>query len=430
MTLRRPADGAGRDGRRRTRRLTRGAGTSRNDMNELARIVRKRTRRVVGLMAGTSLDGVSAAIVDVTGSGPETKVVLLEHATFPFDPEVKAAILKASSPDTGTVDLLSELNFVLGELLAEAARKIVEQAGLQMGDVDLIGSHGQTVYHDPRGGAGWRTASTLQIGEPCVLAERTGVTTVADFRTRDVAAGGEGAPLVPYVDFVLLRSETKSRVVLNIGGIANITILPRACAMEDVFAFDTGPGNMAIDAVVRELTGGKQEFDHGGRMAGEGSVNLGILEALLGHEYFGVEPPKSTGRETFGAGFAGLLLEKSRALALPPGDVVATATALTARSIHDACVRFVYPKVRVDEVVVSGGGTRNETLVTMLRDNFAPVPVVISDECGVNSMAKEAIAFAVLANEAVSGGRANVPGATGARRRVILGKIVPASKGD
>ena len=400
-------------------------------MNELARIARKKTRRVIGLMAGTSLDGISAAVVDVTGSGPDTKAVLVEHATFPFDPEVKAAILKASSPETGTVPLLSELNFVIGELLAEAARKIVEQAGLRMTDVDLIGSHGQTVYHCPRGGrTGWGAASTLQIGEPCVLAERTGVTTVADFRTRDVAAGGGGAPLVPYVDFVLLRSETKSRVVLNIGGIANITILPRACGIEDVFAFDTGPGNMAIDAVVRELTGGREEFDSGGRLAADGSVNVGILEAILGHEYFGTEPPKSTGRETFGAEFAGLILEKSRALGLAPGDIVATTTAVTARSIHEACVRFVYPKVRVDDVVVSGGGTRNDTLVRMLKDTFAPVPVVMSDECGVNSMAKEAIAFAVLASEAVSGGRANVPGATGARRRVILGKIVPAAKGD
>ncbi len=399
-------------------------------MNELARIIRKKSRRVIGLMAGTSLDGISAAVVDVTGSGTDTKAVLLEHATFPFDPEVKAAILKASSSETGTVDLLSEINFVLGELLAEAARKIVEQAGLLMTDIDLIGSHGQTVYHCPRGGAGWGAASTLQIGEPCVLAERTRVTTVADFRPRDVAAGGGGAPLVPYVDFVLLRSETSSRVVLNIGGIANLTVLPRACTIDDVFAFDTGPGNMVIDAVVRELTGGTQEFDSGGRLAAEGSVNVGIVETVLSHEYFSTEPPKSTGREMFGAEFAHQILEKSRALGLAPNDVVATATAITARSIHEACVRFVYPKVRVDDVVASGGGTKNDTLVKMLKDTFAPVPVVMSDEFGVNSMAKEALAFAVLANEAVSGVRANVPGATGARRRVILGKIVPAAKGD
>lgn len=400
-------------------------------MNELARVAKKKTKRVIGLMAGTSLDGISAAVVDVTGSGLDTKIVLVEHATFPYDPEVKRAILKASSPATGAVDLISELNFVIGELLAEAARKIVEQAGLHMTEVDLIGSHGQTVYHCPQGGrTGWGAPSTLQIGEPCVLAERTGVTTVADFRTRDVAAGGGGAPLVPYVDFVLLRSDAKSRVVLNIGGIANITVLPRACAIDDVFAFDTGPGNMAIDAVVRELTGGREEFDSGGKLAAEGSVNLGIVEAVLGHEYFSLEPPKSTGRELFGASFATLLLEKSHALGLAQNDIVATATAITARSIHEACVRFVYPKVKVDDVVMSGGGTRNETLVRMLKDTFAPVPVVMSDECGVNSMAKEAIAFAVLANETVTGGRANVPGATGAKRRVILGKIVPASKGD
>jgi len=382
-------------------------------------------------MAGTSLDGITAAVVDVTGCGLETKMVLIEHLTFPYDPEVKRAVLRASCPSTGTVDVICEMNFVIGELLAEAARKVVNQAGLQMSDVDLIGSHGQTVYHCPLGGRTvWGAPSTMQVGEPCVVAERTGVTTVADFRTRDVAAGGVGAPLVPYIDFVLLRSDTKSRVVLNIGGIANMTVLPRACSIDDVFAFDTGPGNIIIDAVVRELTDGAEELDRDGERARDGTADSEIVDEMLTHEYFKAEPPKSTGRELFGSEFVSFILERTRSAGLSGNDAVATATALTARSIHEACVRFVLPKIKVDEVIISGGGTMNETLMKSLRELFAPVPVVLSDDCGVNSVAKEAIAFAILANETVCGERANVPGATGARRRVILGKIVPASKGD
>lgn len=400
-------------------------------MNELSRIIKKKTRRVVGLMAGTSLDGITAAIVDVTGCGLETRIVLVEHQTFPYEAEVKRTLLKISSPPAGTVDLISEMNFVVGEMLAEAARKVTEQAELQISDIDLIGSHGQTIYHCPVGGrTSWGAPSTMQIGEPSVIAERTGVTTVADFRTRDVAAGGVGAPLVPYVDFVLLRSETKSRAVLNVGGIANITVLPRGCTIEDVFAFDTGPGNILIDGVVKEVTEGREEFDSDGKLGAEGTVNEDILGEILKQEYFGTEPPKSTGRELFGSGLVSLILERASSLGLSPSDTVATTTATTARSVYDACQRFVFPRVKVDEVIMSGGGTRNKTLVRMLEESFGPVPVVLSDEYGINSTAKEAIAFAVLANEAVCGERANVPGATGARRRVILGKIVPASKGD
>lgn len=380
-------------------------------------------------MAGTSLDGISAAVVQVTGCGTETKIVLLEHATFPYDPEIKRAILSASTPRSGTVDLISEMNFVIGELLADAARRITEQAGLKMTDVDLIGSHGQTVYHCPfESRTVWKTPSSLQIGEPCVIAERTGVTTVADFRTRDLAAGGGGAPLVPYVDFIFLRSPEKSKVVLNVGGIANLTVLPRGCTVDDVFAFDTGPGNMLIDAVVKEVTRGAEEFDREGRMGASGTVDAELVNELLTHEYFRTEPPKSTGRELFGSKFLMLFLERAGSRGLSGNDLVASATALTPCSVYDACQRFVFPRVEVDELIISGGGSKNETLVRMMRDRFAPVPVTYSDDYGISSMAKEAIAFAVLANETVCGGCSNIPGATGARRRVILGKIVPASK--
>jgi len=398
-------------------------------MNELLKLSKKRTKRVIGLMAGTSLDGITAAVVQVTGCGVETKIVLLEHATFPFDPEVKRTVLNASIPRSGTVDLISEMNFVLGELLADAARTITEQAGLKMTDIDLIGSHGQTIYHCPSGSRTlWGTASSLQIGEPCVIAERTGVTTVADFRMRDIAAGGGGAPLVPYVDFIFLRSQERSRIVLNIGGIANLTVLPRGCTIEDVFAFDTGPGNMLIDSVVKEVTQGAEEFDRDGRMAASGEVDTSLVNELLTHEYFRTEPPKSTGRELFGSKFLMLLLQRAAANGLSGNDIVATATALTPYSVRDACERFVFPRVDVDEVIISGGGTKNETLVRMMRDCFKPIPVAYSDDYGLSSTAKEAIAFAVLANETICGGCANVPGATGARRRVVLGKIIPGSE--
>lgn len=398
-------------------------------MNELFKIAKKKTKRVVGLMAGTSLDGITAAVVQVTGCGIETKIVLLEHSTFPYDSEIKRSILNASTPGSGTVDLISEMNFVMGELLADAARKITEQAGLRMTDIDLIGSHGQTVYHCPvESRTLWGTPSSLQIGEPCVIAERTGVTTVADFRARDMAAGGGGAPLVPYVDFVFLRSPEKSRVILNLGGIANLTVLPRDCTIDDVFAFDTGPGNMLIDAVVKEITRGVEEFDRDGRMAAAGVVDTKLVNELLSHEYFRTEPPKSTGRELFGNKFLVLFLERACSRGLSGNDLVATATALTPYSVHDACSRFVFPKVDVNELIISGGGSKNETLVRVMRDCFKPIPVTYSDDYGISSVAKEAIAFAVLANETVCGGCSNIPGATGARRRVILGKIVPASR--
>lgn len=396
-------------------------------MNELFKIAKKRTKRVIGLMAGTSLDGITAAVVQVTGSGTETKIVLLEHATFPYDPEIKRAILNVSTPKSGTVDLVSEMNFVIGELLADAARKITEHAGLKMSEIDLIGSHGQTVYHCPlESRTLWGTPSSLQIGEPSVIAERTGVTTVADFRMRDIAAGGGGAPLVPYVDFILLRSPEKTRVVLNVGGIANLSVLSRDCTVDDVFAFDTGPGNMLIDAVVKEVTHGSLEFDREGRMAAAGVVDTALVNELLTHEYFRTEPPKSTGRELFGSKFLMLFLERAASRGLSGNDLVSTATALTPYSVYDACLRFVFPKVDVDEVIISGGGSKNETLVRTMRDCFKAIPVRYSDDYGISGMAKEAIAFAILANETVCGSPSNIPGATGARRRVSLGKIVPA----
>jgi len=398
-----------------------------------------RTARVIGLMSGTSFDGIGAALVSVRGCGLATRAELLAFETFPYPAAVRRLIAEVSSPPTGTVDLVCRANFLLGELFARAALGVARRAGVPMSRIDLIGSHGQTIHHLPTPGplassrypaAGRRVASTLQIGEPSVIAERTGVTTVADFRPRDVACGGQGAPLVPYVDYLLLRHRSRGRLALNIGGIANVTYLPPACRPDQVLAFDTGPGNMLLDALTSILTDGRKTYDRGGAIARLGFVSLGQLNRLLEHPYLSQRPPKSTGRETFGVPFAKELLRylRRRAPSLSVADILATATAFTVESIHDACERFVRPRGPIDEVIASGGGCHNRTLMEDLALVLAPVPVRTSADFGIPVDAKEALAFAILANETMAGRPGNLPSATGARRAAVLGKIVPGRR--
>jgi anhydro-N-acetylmuramic acid kinase len=309
------------------------------------------------------------------------------------------------------------MNFALGELFAEAALKVIAAADRSPSDIHLIGSHGQTIYHLPDADI----RSTLQIGEPCVIAERTGIVTVADFRTRDVAAGGHGAPLIPYVDFILFSEPDRVRALHNIGGIANVTVVTPS--FEGVFGFDTGPGNSLIDEFVRIMTGGASQFDSGGKLARSGSVDESLLEKLLEHPYLALEPPKTTGREMFGEELAQKLFS-----ATPQEghtDMLATLTAFTARSIRDAYDKFIFPKTGIDELILSGGGCRNGFLVESIRDLFGSVPTFTSDEFGVPTDAKEALGFAVLANETICGAPSNVPAVTGASRPVVLGKIIP-----
>ena len=379
-------------------------------------------RLIIGLMSGTSYDGVDAALVEVRGSGLGTRVELHAFATFPYPAAVRRLVAEVSSPTGGTVDRVCQANFLLGELFAEAALGVARQAGVPIGRVALIGSHGQTIHHLPEPAAlcGRRVASTLQIGEPSVIAERTGVTTVADFRPRDVACGGQGAPLVPYVDYLLFRHRTRGRLLLNVGGIANFTWLPPRCRPEQVVAFDTGPGNMLLDALAGLASKGRQRFDRDGAMAAKGTVDQRLLRQLLRHPYFRRKPPKSTGRELFGLPFAEWLLGEGAT-----EDVLATATALTALSIQQAFERFVKPLGRADELIASGGGCHNRALMRALAEVFAPIPVRTTDEFGVPVDAKEAVAFAILANETMAGRPGNLPSATGARRRAVLGKIVP-----
>lgn len=364
--------------------------------------------RIAGVMSGTSLDGVDVAVVDIAGK----KIRTVTHATMPYPPATRERILAVSSAAD-----ISRLNFELGELYAKAVAAACRRGKVPLESLDLVGCHGQTIYHE---GGGSR-ANTLQIGEASVIAERLGIPVVSDFRTRDIAAGGQGAPLVPFADFLLLAGAKWNRVALNIGGIANITAIPAGSRPEDVVAFDTGPGNMVVDGLVRRYTGGKRRFDRGGQIARRGAVNHHLLNELLRDRYYRAAPPKSAGREQFGAAF----LERLLATGLPLPDLIATATALTAATVAEGVERFVRPRMKVDELIVSGGGAHNPQMMAYLAALLPDVALATSADFGVSVDAKEAIAFAVLAYQTWRRRPANLPSATGARRAVVLGKISP-----
>jgi len=369
---------------------------------------------VAGLMSGTSADGIDVAIVDIRGR----RVRPLAHYSFPYPAGAREAIFAVSNANTHTAQI-ARLNVLLGEWFAAALLRAWRRAGISK--LDLIGSHGQTIYHQgtPQRLLGRPVACTLQIGEPAVIAARTGVHVVADFRPADMAAGGQGAPLVPYVDYLLYRHARRNRVALNIGGIANITSLPAGASPDQVIAFDTGPGNMLLDALAAHGSGGRQRFDRDGRIAARGRVARSLLRSLLADPYFRRRPPKSAGREQYGAEFVGALLRHG----LPAADLMATATAFTAASIALGIRRFaVWP----EELIVSGGGLRNPQIMGQLAAFLPGVRIRDSGEFGIDSDAKEAIAFAVLAHETWRRRPANLPSATGARRGVILGKVVYA----
>jgi len=370
-------------------------------------------------MSGTSLDGVDAALVEVCGGIPFEGLAVRAFFTRPYTAAERgrmAALLR----EAVSLPELTRANMWLGELFAEAALQVIARAGLRPAEVDAVASHGQTVWHVPPEHG--RMGGTLQLGEPSVIAERTGCLTVADFRPRDMAAGGQGAPLVPFADYLLFGSPTRAAAVQNLGGIGNVTWLPRGGTPAEIIAFDTGPGNMVIDALVAHYTGGRDTFDRDGALAATGHVDDVLLAALLAHPYFRQAPPKSTGRELFGAGYAQALRERAEARGLSPADTVATATALTAESIARAYRAFLGP---IDEVILGGGGSYNPTLRAMLAARLPGVPVRTHEDHGISGEAKEAIAFALLGHATLCGIPANVPAATGARHPVVLGKVVP-----
>ena len=384
----------------------------------------KDPKTVVGMISGTSADGIDAAVVRIHGAGTDTRPELIHFMTVPYSEEDRREVFALFSPQTGTVDRICAFNFHLGGLFAEAALQAIAGAGLPPSAVDLIGSHGQTIWHiPPEAGA---MGSGLQIGEAAVIAARTAIPVVADFRVADLAAGGHGAPLAPYIDYLLFRDPVRSRAVQNLGGIGNVTHLRRGDSLDQVLAFDTGPSNTVINALVEAATDGREEFDRDGHFAASGRVDGQVLDELLRDPYFDAPPPKSTGRERYGVQYAAELLKAGRARGLSHADLVATATRLTVETIVRSYREFLDPRGGVDEVILGGGGSRNPVLRRWLAEALAPVPVRTHEEFGINGKAKEAMLFAILANDAVAGHPWSLTSATGSTRSAVLGKLVSA----
>jgi len=394
-------------------------------MDLLSQYARKEVHTVIGLMSGTSADGIDAALVQLSGSGESINASLIAYEERPYSEAVRRAIVSLFALDAPVADVC-RMNYVLGRLFAEAALELMARRDLKPGGVDLIASHGQTICHLPPGSryADPSGGSTLQIGEPAVIAELTGLVVVADFRARDVAAGGQGAPLVPYADYALFRHPEKTRLVQNIGGIANVTLLPAGGGLDDVMAFDTGPGNMITDALVTAFSHGEVSFDRDGELSALGRVDESLLHWLMGHDFIRRQPPKSTGREEFGGQFVGELLERAEATGVSAEDLLTTATAFTAESIIAAYRKFILPYHVVNEVILGGGGSYNTTLRRMLQDRLPGVAIYLHEDFGIRGSAKEALAFALLGHETMLGRPANLPRVTGAGRAVVLGKIV------
>jgi anhydro-N-acetylmuramic acid kinase len=380
---------------------------------------------VLGMMSGTSADGIDVALARIGGAPPQLRAKLLEHTAIAFPPAVRREILRVGEQQGIRAGELSQLNFRLGAIFAEAALAACRRFRVASRRISLIGSHGQTVFHQgrPVKYLGRVVASTLQIGEPSVIAEGTGITTIGDFRPADMAAGGQGAPLVPYADYVLYRHAELGRVSLNLGGIANVTVIPAGSKASDVFAFDTGPANMVIDALVAHFTQGRQRYDRNARLATLGRGMPAIIDELLRDPYLKMPPPKSTGREYYGRDYTERLMATGRRHRARPNDLIRAATIFTALSVVDALNRFVLPKYDIRQLIVSGGGAQNPLVLAQIAAALPGIEIVPSSRLGVPEDAKEAYAFALMAYETLHQRASNIPRATGARGPAILGKI-------
>ncbi|MCF6269610.1 MAG: anhydro-N-acetylmuramic acid kinase [Melioribacteraceae bacterium] len=391
-------------------------------MKKLIELSNKDEKYVVGLMSGTSLDGVDVALVQIKNNWIDTRINLIGFIEYPFPDGLKELVLRNSTKESSNVEDISQLNFLIPQIYYDAIKALCTQINFNINKIDLIGTHGQTIYHFPNSEEyfGYKISSTLQIGDPSVLAKITGTITVGDFRPSDVALGGQGAPLVPYFDFLLFHSNKKNRGLLNIGGISNITILNKDKGQNNVLAFDTGPGNMMIDILMRRFY--KKEFDKNGAIASSGKLNEDLLVALITKDNFiETAPPKSTGREYYGMEFLLPLFNEFKEV--PNEDWLHTVTKFTAYSVFRNYEKFIKDETKLDELFVSGGGAKNKFLYESLSNYFENIEIEVIDEIGVSSDAKEAICFAVLANETISGNPSNIPRTTGASKSTILGKI-------
>ncbi|MBT2577902.1 anhydro-N-acetylmuramic acid kinase [Bacillus sp. ISL-8] len=375
---------------------------------------------IAGIMSGTSLDGIDVALVHIKGNGIDSKVELIHFTTVPFCNDIKNEIQHALSIENSNVQLICSLNFKLGLCFANAVKEVCKQADLSLKQLDLIGSHGQTIYHQPKQKGNF-ISSTLQIGEPAVIAYETETTVISNFRTMDMAAGGQGAPLVPYSEIILYQHQIKNRLLQNIGGIGNVTVIPSKRSNKSVIAFDTGPGNMVIDDVCQRLF--QLPYDQNGRIAKQGVVVDEMLTYCMNHPFLKMNPPKSTGREQFGIEFVNELLKQFEKHSNE--NILTTVTMFTASSIVHHYKGFILPYYEIDEVILGGGGSYNRTLVEMIRNGLKEekCAIFIQEDIGYSSEAKEAIAFAILANETHHRNPSNVPSATGAKQSVVLGNI-------
>lgn len=395
-------------------------------LERLMHVATKYSRRIIGIMSGTSLDAIDVAMVRIQKHGLSATVKLEHFRSFPYPPKIRAVVRDLFDPKRARIDDICRYDFIVGEMFAAAVLRLLEETNTKADTVDLVATAGQTIWHDPElaviePDVDWighpiETRSTFAIGQSAVIAERTGIITVGDLRVRDVAAGGQGAPLVPYFDWVLLRHKQRGRCIQNIGGIGNVTYIPPKARWEDVVAFDTGPGNMIVDELAWTATNGRQTYDIDGLLGGSGKVHNDLLERWMSDPYFAKLPPKTTGRELFGSQFARRILAETPGV--PIEDLIATATALTAESIARAYRDFIHPRGPVHEVMLAGGGAKNPTLVGMIRDRMPKQKLLIYKA----SEAKEAMAMAMIANDSVVGLVTNVAGATGGRP-TVLGKI-------
>jgi anhydro-N-acetylmuramic acid kinase len=372
-------------------------------------------------MSGTSADAIDVALVQISPTHPQ----LLAHTARPLPRALRQEILRIAEGAPATAAQISQLNFRLGHAFAEATLAALRQFRVAPSRIALIGSHGQTIFHQgrPIPFLGHPTASTLQIGEPAIIAARTGIPTVADFRPADIAVGGQGAPLVPFADYLLYRHAKLGRVSLNLGGIANVTVIPANATPAQIFAFDTGPANMLLDALVARFTRGRHHFDKDARLARRGRAIPALLNELLRDPYLRRPPPKSTGREYYGAAYVQKLLALAKKHRARPADLLRTITLFTALSVVDALHGFVLPKIKIHQLIVSGGGAHNPLIMAQLAAALAPIEVLPSSQLGIPEDAKEAYAFALLAYETWRQRPSNLPNATGATRPAILGKI-------
>lgn len=391
-------------------------------MKKLKEILEKPELKVIGLMSGTSADGMDAALTEISGSGTRIRVRQKSFVSLPYPDEIRNEILRLAGGTEGGSRDLCLFTFLMGQLGLEACRAVCEKAGISPEKVDLVGSHGQTLFHQPEPVeyAGRQVRGTLQLGEASVIAEGMGCPVVSDFRTRDFAAGGQGAPLVPYAEYLLYRREDEHVGLQNIGGIGNLTLLPAGGRPEDTLAFDTGPGNMVMDQITERITGGRRRYDAEGRLAASGKWSRELLDWMLSDPWLQMKPPKSTGREAYGAAYTDTLTEKARELGVGDTDLLATATRFTAECIALAVRNFC--PVKPARLIIGGGGSRNPTLLRDIREATG-LPVMTNEDLGFDSEAKEAVAFAVLASECIRQQCNNMPSVTGAKHPVVMGKI-------